>query len=166
MTPKMKNTKFLLVLALSAVLTSCSQVEVPETGPVINKEWLEVNMPPVNIETALEKPYSNPVLIYGSSFGEYFQVLYKTGKFEDMLAFTSSASIEKFGQDKVLNFYKTMDFAYDIKLKSINAAETPVGVTTLNYIAGIMATRSMLRMGVVVENDSCKIVLEDLKSLR
>ena len=168
MTPNMKNTKFLLVLALSAVLTSCSSLKEEnelKAEALRDSARIHMNDMPI-VNEIVEYPYNNPVLIYGSSFGEFFQILYKTGKFEDMLAFTSTRSIKEFGRDKVLNFYQTMDFAYNIKLKSMNIGETPVAVTTLNYTAGIMATRNMLRMEVVTENDTCKIILKDLKSLR
>jgi hypothetical protein len=176
----MKNIKFLLVLSVSMTLFACEPKPEPTaeelaetTGKTIrslkdafNKGYKDsvVSVPVINESEA--HPYINPVLIYGSSFGNYFQALYKVGKFEDMIAFTSSRSIEKFGRDKVLSFYKSMDFAYKIKLKSMNVAETPVDATVLNYEAGIMATKNMLRMEVVIENDSCKILLKNLKSLR
>lgn len=161
----MKNIKFLFVLVLSATFMSCSQSkEEVAVQNFIDSCRGEMNTMPIPvIKEAIAHPYINPVLIYGSSFGNFFQALYKIGKFEDMIKFTSSQSIEKFGQSKVLDFYKKMDFAYNIKLKS---KSEDAGVTTLNYEAGIMATNNMLRMDVVVENDSCKIVLRDIKSLR
>jgi len=177
----MKNIKFLLVLSLSIGLFACEPKPAPkpvdlekvntvdssEISTIMKINRLQVKYASVPIIKESEAhPYINPALIYGSSFGNFFQALYKIGKFEDMLHFTSSGSINKFGRDKVLNFYKTMDFAYKIKLKSMNAGATPIEATVLNYEAGIMATKNMLRMDVVVENDSCKIVLKDLKSLR
>jgi hypothetical protein len=160
----MKIVRFILILAITSVLASCSQ-ENQDNSPEIGAELLKANVPPASpcLSDASEKPFSNPVLIYGSSFGNYFQTLYKTGQFDHMMKFTSSESIEKFGRDKILEFYKNMDFAYSIKLKSKNDND---GVTTLNYEAGIMATRSMVRIDVVLENDTCKILLSDLKSLK
>lgn len=109
------------------------------------------------------KPFANPVFMYGSSFGNYFQILYKTGKFEEMLKLTSSESIKKFGKNKILNFYKNMDFAYTIKLKSLNKEGD---LTTLNYEGQVVATKKMLRINVIIENDTAKIVLKNLNSLK
>lgn len=155
----MKIVRFILVLAVTTVLASCSQDKSSEKA-VVDTPRKVITTP---FENLPEKPFSNPVLIYGSSFGNYFQALYKIGQFDQMMKFTSSESINKFGRDKILEFYKKMDFAYFIKLKSKNDNE---GFVTLNYEAGIMATRSMVRIDVVLENDTCKILLKDLKSLK
>lgn len=106
------------------------------------------------------KPFSNPVLIYGSSFGNYFQMLYKTGKYEEMIKFTSTKSINRFGTKSIIELYKKMDFAYEIKLKSkIDNKDNSI---TLNYSTIINATKGLLRMNVIVENDSTKIILGSL----
>jgi hypothetical protein len=156
----MKIVRFILILAVTAVMASCSQENSGKTE-VLDVKNDAVKAPEKTAE--LERPFSNPVLMHGSSFGNYFQALYKVGRFEEMLKFTSSESIKRFGKDKILEFYKNMDFAYNIVLKSKTVNDS---VATLNYEAGIMATRHMLRIDVVLENDTCKILLKDLKSLR
>ena len=104
----------------------------------------------------ISKPYSNPALIYGTSFPEFFKQLYRLGKFDDMLSFTSSKSIHEFGKEKILQFYQTMDWGYEIKLKSINQKKD---FYTLNCIATIQNTARTGRMQIVIENDSCKLML-------
>ena len=104
-------------------------------------------------------PYSNPFIIYGSDFGVFFQTMYKQGKFEQMLAFTSTQSKVQFGEDVILDFYKNeLDFGYKITQKS-NGTEGDTII--INYDADIMATKKIVRINVIVENDSCKIVLPD-----
>ncbi|MEK6829523.1 MAG: hypothetical protein AABY15_05345 [Nanoarchaeota archaeon] len=96
--------------------------------------------------------------LVGTDFGNFFKTLYKQGKFEDMLAFTSSQSIDQFGKEVILDFYKNnLQFGYEIGKPH---SQTVTGeIITLNYDANIIATKKVVRFNVVVENDSCKIVL-------
>lgn len=105
-----------------------------------------------------QKPYSNPALIFGTDFGRMFQVYYKQGKFDTMLQFTSRQSLNKFGSSKIKEYYSSMDFGYNLKLKSINKKENKY---TMNYQVEIFATMKILRIVVIVENDSSKIILPD-----
>ncbi|TXI85132.1 MAG: hypothetical protein E6Q38_00875 [Crocinitomicaceae bacterium] len=107
----------------------------------------------------VSKPYSNPLLIYGSSFGNFFKVLYKTGDFNTMMKFTSTETIKKFGYANVLEYYKTTDFGYEMKLRSRTITN---GVYTLNYVANILSTQKVVRLDVVVENDTAKVVLDNI----
>lgn len=109
------------------------------------------------LEKAQVSEFNNPVFIMGSSFGNYFQSLYKLGKYDQMIKFTSTESIRRMGgKDKVKELYANMKFAYDMKLKS----QSFEGDTTiLNYETGIYATKHMLRLPVIIENDSTKLVL-------
>lgn len=153
----MKNLSILILITL--FLTSCKQEET-KVVKISNDSDIQVSKMTKQLE---EKPFSNPVFMYGSSFGNLFQMMYKTGSFNDMIKFTSSGSVNKFGKNKILEFYKNMDFAYKIKLKSQNINGD---TTILNYECGIMATTKMLRIPAVIENDTVKIVLSDLKGLR
>ena len=53
--------------------------------------------------------WSNPVLIQGSSFGAFFQELYKQGQYNEMLKFTSKKSIDTYGKDNLIKYYKNID---------------------------------------------------------
>lgn len=111
----------------------------------------------------IEKPFSNPSLMLGTNFGQFFQTLYRYGKYEEMLKFTSSETIKKYGRNKLLNYYENCDFGYNIKLK----AKTQEGkYYILTYNANIMATNKVVRIKTVVENDSAKIVLENLQIVK
>ena len=132
--------KTILVIAL---LFSLSAVCQPNVDKLVNDD----------------KPYANPVLIYGTDFGRYFKMLYKTGDFDTMLKFTSQKSIDKFGKENILEYYKQMDFGYDMRLKS----KTEKGeLIVLNYDAKIVNTTRVVRINVVLENDTSKIVLDNI----
>lgn len=106
------------------------------------------------------EPMNNPVLMQGSSFGHIFQQLYKQGRWDDMLSFTSKKSILKFGENNILNYYKNTDFGYQMKLKSKTNQKD--GSITLNYESQIQNTIKITRINVVIENDSCKILLDNI----
>lgn len=140
-----------LFIATLFILTSCDGVNVgPGPGPLVTLE------DEVGAEEKLD--FSNPTVFMGSDFGNFFKILYAQGKFDEMIKFTSKASINKFGKDKVLDFYKNeLKFGYEIgKPHSQNVSGDTI---TLNYNANIIATKRVVRINVIVENDSCKIVL-------
>ena len=72
-----------------------------------------------------------------------------------MIAFTSSKTIKKYGKFKLLKMYRDLEFGMQIKLKNIGGTE---GNIELTYSTSIMATGKVFRMGVVVVNDSVKLV--------
>lgn len=115
-------------------------------------------------KTEIEKPFSNPNLIYGSSFGSYFQSLYRTNQFEQMLCFTSSITLNRFTRELVLNYYKN-DFRFDYILGNLSNISVEDGTTILTYSkASIYATRRKLKISCVVETDSVKIILNSLSN--
>jgi hypothetical protein len=106
-------------------------------------------------------PYANPAMIYGSDFGNMFKLFYAQGNFDYMLKFTSSESIKKHGKAKVLEFYKNK-FKFGYALGSLKSTFKEGNVTILNYPdAKVFATKKVVRIPIVIENDSCKIVLSD-----
>ena len=113
-------------------------------------------------KTELEKPFSNPNIIFGSSFGPFFQCLYRNNQFDRMMSFTSNSTIEKFTRKQVLNYYKH-DFKFDYVLGKLSSFSIEDGITTLTYSkASIYGTRRKIRIMCLVENDSVKIILNSL----
>lgn len=145
-----------ILIALQACTSTSNKVAEPDKISV-------TEAPNVPIEAKIDRKVSDPVFFMetGTSFGLYMQALYKLGKFDDMIKLTSSKTLSKFGKENVLEFYKNMPFAYKMKLNSYNVT----GDSILNYEAGIMATRSMIRIKITIEHDTCKIVLKDLKKI-
>lgn len=115
-------------------------------------------------------PWNNPVLIEGSSFGNFFQSLYKIGDYDEMIRFTSKESIKKYGVDSIKRYYQSVDFGYKMKLKSRVVHQN---FTVLNYESIILVYKSMLgskydyyiskptKLYVVVENDTCRLLLDN-----
>jgi hypothetical protein len=101
----------------------------------------------------------NPVLYQGSSFGQYFQILHKTGNYNDMLAVTSESTIKKQGKDKLLAFYQEMDFSYPLKLKAFKNG-------VLFYETEINATKKTIQIPVVIEKGDCKIQFNKLNAAK
>lgn len=154
----MKNLVFILSILL---LVSCGQNSQEPTGSIKSTDGSEFNSA-VDAKDGSRslrgEDFSNPILMYGSDFGNFFQSMFERGKFENMLSFTSSESVEVHGREAILDFYKNkLQFGYELgKAKSQNVDGE---VITLNYNANIDATTVVVRLNVVVENDSCKIVL-------
>lgn len=146
-------------------ILSCS----PSKTEHINHEFpsvdLSAKLDPVEDTSTNEEilPLNNPVFMYGSSFGNYFQAFYKIGDFNGLMKFTCKESIDEFGYNNIYQAYKKMQFGYTIKFKSLN----PVGEDRwiMNYECMQFATKTMLRMMVKLENDTVKLVLKDLHSV-
>lgn len=149
----MKKIFYILLIASFA---SCDSVNVSK-----DKETYSKNQVSADVESDVLTPYKNPFFIYGSDFGNFFQTMYKLGNYDQMIAFTSKESVDKFGKDVILDFYKNkLDFGYDIGKYPLSN-NVSGNVVTINYEANIMATKKIIRLNVVVENDSCKIVLPE-----
>lgn len=106
------------------------------------------------------KPFSNPAIIYGTDFLTYFKTLRGLGNYAEMLKFTTSKSIEKHGKNAIMVFYvercKNMS-----KVKLVNITSNSDGTKTLNYINDVVATKNTFSINVIIENDSCKIILPE-----
>jgi hypothetical protein len=110
-------------------------------------------------EEIVLKPYSNPTMILGSSFGNYFQSLYRLNDYKKMMDFTSEISIKKFGKALILRYYKEklkMNFA----LGKLTAMQKIGDTTILIYSkATEFATRRKIVLNTVLENDTVKMIL-------
>lgn len=107
--------------------------------------------------------YKNPCLFAGSTLPNVYQRLWINGDYATMLKFTSNESRSKFGDSKLLDYFKKIDFGYSLKLKSRNFEED--GAQTLNCEAIINATKKIVRFRCKVENDTAKIIIVNLNKL-
>ena len=104
------------------------------------------------------------MLIYGSSFGNFFQALYRINRFDDMVKFTSKGSRKKFGDKAILGFYKN-DFHFDFELGKLTSIQKSGDTSNLIYSnAIIFSTRRKVVLETVNENDSVRLVLHTLKN--
>lgn len=149
-----------LITFLSIVLLVACENNIDNKDNSLSAAAVKDNI--TNVKSA--KEFSNPALIYGSSFGNYFQVLYKQGKFNEMLKFTSKTSRDRFGDKAILNAYKLMDFGYVLKLS--NMENKSDSLYLLNYEIQEMATKKILRMSTIVESDTVKLIINDTLPLK
>ena len=140
---------FTTLLLVSCGETSTDTKETSETKSTLTSD---------SDHTDAMIDYSDPAYMAGSSFGEFFQMLYKQEEFETMMHFTSDESIERHGKSSILDYYKSVEFGYDLDFKKIANSDS---LTTLFYLGDIRATSIKVTMDVVVENDSCKLYIGD-----
>ena len=128
------------------------------------------NPPIAEGEIAQAKPekktnaFSNPSIIYGNAFGHFFQCLYRLGNFEALLKFTAKQTRLKYGSAELLKYYRD-ELKFDFELDRLTNAYCAGDTITLVYSnAKIMATRKLIKLNVIIENDSCKLLLSNLNS--
>jgi hypothetical protein len=144
---------YLLFIFLAAGLQGCSG----------NRNKQEYHKLFEDIPMVSEEEYSsfdNPALIYGTSIGEIVQQFYKQGQWSELIKFISSSSIKEFGEENIIQSFQRSDFGYKIKLKSMSIYGE--GRYYLNYQTLKYGTIGVLRMEVLVENDTAKIVLKQI----
>jgi len=139
----------IFVISTSLFLFSCGQKEVKSVSELVAE---------VSEEVSVDPSMSNPELFLGSGVGPAFMSFVKTQNFELALQFTSKESIDKHGSEVILNKYKSLKTNYILKKVSTskNGAET-----ILRYTTNEFATSKFKDFIVVIENDSCKILLPD-----
>jgi len=139
----------IFIFATSVLLFSCGQKEVKSVSEPTAK---------VSEEVSVDPSMSNPELFLGSGVGPAFMSFVKTQNFELALQFTSKVSIDKHSREVILDKYKSLKTNYTLKKVSTsnNGAET-----ILRYTTNEFATSKFKDFVVVVENDSCKILLPD-----
>ena len=139
---------FLFIVTLF-VLTSCveSKSEVDSVSKPVSEASKEVNVDP---------SISDPELFLGSGFGSAFMSFIKVQNFELALQFTAKESIDKHGREVILDKYKSLKTNYTLKKVSTSVSGRE---TTLRYTTNEFATSKFKDFVVVVENDTCKVVL-------
>jgi hypothetical protein len=145
--------KIILIFVTIISLTSCDN-KVTDSVENANKKTENID------DNRIKEGLSNPAFMYGTDFGNLFKVFYAQGKFDEMLKFTSDVSINKHGKTKILDFYRN-DFKFGYEIGKPHSQTTEGDTITLNYNANIIATKRVIRISVVVENDTCKVVLPE-----
>lgn len=104
---------------------------------------------------------SNPAMMAGSDLGNLMRRLYINGKFDEMLKFTSKESRTRFGDKAITDYYRRMEFGTLLSLKSKYELERTIWLT---YETTIEGTVRVIRIPVVVENDTARILLRNLRN--
>lgn len=145
----MKN--LILIFGLIIFLASCGNKKAEDKVSKVS-----IPAPVAKVDAKLE--FADPARVGGSSFGEFFISMIKTQNFDMALKFTSKESIDNFGSDVILNKYREFKYNYKLNLASINKEGN---VYKLQYTTNEYATGKFKTMTVVVENDTCKLVLPE-----
>lgn len=111
-------------------------------------------------DSGLEFDMSNPSMMAGSDLGNLMRRLHVNGNFGDMLKFTSKDSRSRFGDKAIVEYYQQMEFGYTLRLKSKFERDSVIWLT---YETTILATVRIVRIPVVVENDTARIRLTNLE---
>lgn len=154
----MKTLKKITILSIFViVLSSCGNKEVT-VNPIPTTAMSSETGVDISVIDSKEKPFVNPALFQGSNFGEFFISMLRTQNYDMALKFTSKASIEKFGVNKIKEKYQNFKFNYNLKLSSSSEENN---IITLKLSTNELATGKLKEMKVIIENDSCKLVLPD-----
>ena len=153
----MKLFKSFLVLIFVVGITSCgSENKDLEVSTELVEKKTELSQKQV-IEKRGE--FSNPAIIFGTDFLSFFKSLRKLGKFDDMIKFTASESIEKYGKSELLKMYEN-SFNNMSDSKLLNLESNGENKYTMYYSNSEFATKRAFDIKVVIENDSTKLVYE------
>lgn len=145
------NSSKAILLILVFISAGCStSVREEESEPI------QYTNPPEN-----EQPFANPVLIYGSSFLDFFSALKicSPNNLDTLLVFTSRKSIEKHGREKILSLYGRTNLNFQKELRAMSRVNDTTFV--LNYSCYLFATSGMRTVTVTVESDTCRLLLPD-----
>lgn len=146
--------RIFLLFGLSITLASCSSAGREHVSA-------EESIQKTDSKTESDKlSFSNPALISGTSVGELIQQFYKQGKWTELIKFISTISIDDFGKENIISSFQRTDFGYSLKLKSMNIIGN--GRYLLNYETLKFGTIGVLRMGVVLESDTAKIIIKQI----
>jgi len=145
----MKKLIFIFAVTIIMLLSACGhKTETVVVAPAITDF----------VVTEDVKPFSNPANIEGSNYGSFFMAMFKTQNYDMALKFTSKGSVEKHGATNILKFYESFTRNYSLVQESIL---TKADTITIKYTTTEVATGKFKTIKVVLENDSCKIVLPD-----
>jgi hypothetical protein len=146
---------FILTLFLIS-LSSCR--EATRVDPIIENEIEKDSNAKEDQNTSIvQVDWSNPVLIGAASFGNIINVNYQLGQFEELYRLTNSTLKSSLSKQEILNKYRRLPMGFDLSLPMNKTEEN--GLIWLHYRVEINATKKIMRMPVVVEDDTSRLVL-------
>lgn len=142
----MKTNIWIFLLAIT-LLCSCTEAHRRENSRTIE----------VRAQTMNERPYSNPALIYGTDIFSLLTALSRAGDDVSVLRFTEKSCVQKYGKEKVIEFYRRTGFEKRLTaIKKVNDS-----TYLMNYTAKIYATNSLMQIKAVMQNDTAKLCITD-----
>jgi len=145
--------KQLTILLSILIMFSCSNVDIKQEKSLETSVKTEKNT--VN---TVKSDFSNPAIIYGVDFLTFFKSLRKLGKYDEMVKFTSSESLDKYGEFHLKSYYENK-FTNMSNSKLTNIEKIGESTYTMFYTNKENATKRAFQFNVVIENDSTKLIL-------
>ncbi|MDA9817293.1 hypothetical protein N9C19_00820 [bacterium] len=145
-----------LVLCLLNLFSSCRDAK--RVDPLIQDEVENRNEKIDQKDKKIDQNYwNNPVLIGGASFGNIINVNYQLGLFDELYRLTNSALKSSLNQQDIINKYRNLPMGFDLDFPINKTDEN--GIIWLHYSVEINATKKIMRMPVVIEEDTCRLML-------
>ena len=145
-----------LVICLLNLFSSCRDAK--RVDPLIQDEVENRNEKIDQKDKKIHQNYwNNPVLIGGASFGNIINVNYQLGLFDELYRLTNSALKSSLNQQDIINKYRNLPMGFDLDFPINKTDEN--GIIWLHYSVEINATKKIMRMPVVIEEDTCRLML-------
>ncbi len=147
-----------ILILLLFVLSFYSCREATRVDPIIEDEReRDTKTKDQNKTSTEEVDWSNPVLIGAASFGNIINVNYQLGQFEELYRLTNSSLKSSLTKQEIINKYRSLPLGFDLDFP-INKTEEN-GTIWLHYAVEINATKKIMRMPIVVEDDTSRLRL-------
>jgi hypothetical protein len=152
-----------IILVFTVLLSSCENERTMNTSSKNNTKQQERVTPVKETQNEETETFdmTNPAFMMGTNIGSIFKTYYKVGDFNKMITYTASSIIKKYGRDKLLSIYRSLDLGYDMKFKNMT---TEGNEKILHYEVIINATKQVKRLHVVIENDTARIIPQHLEN--
>jgi hypothetical protein len=151
-----------IFLFISLLLLSCEGDKVASSS---QKKSQQNNVEEIKVD-AKEKEregfdMTNPAFMMGTNIGILFKTYYNVGDFNNMITYTASSTIKKYGREKLMSIYRKLNFGFDMKFKNMtNEGDEKI----LHYEILMNATKQVKRLHVIIENDTARIVPQHLEN--
>ena len=144
---------FIKTLFLCLVITSCT---VPEP-----QDKVGISLPASMAHEPETGSWSNPNIINGSSFGNVINTAYRIENFDLLYALTDSTTRRKYSKQEITDLCSTLGLGFEMRLLN---TKKDSGIYSMSYEVMVDATRQIIRLPVVVENDTCRLLLMEFGS--
>ena len=153
------------MLIIGLILIGCN---APEKSYVEKVEKITTEKVPEKDSVFDKSKCDDPIFFMqsGTSFPIYFQALYRLGKFEQMIKWTSAQNLKMYGRERLMHYYQR-ELVLEFELGKLTSLDNKVNKEYLMTYsnAKIYNTRTVIRFKIVVERDSCRILLESIKPM-
>ena len=135
-------------LFLCLVMNSCTHPEP--------QDKVGISQPVSMVHEPVTESWSNPNIINGSSFGNIINTAYRLENFDLLYVLTDSTTRRKHSKQEITDICSTLGLGFEMHLLNTKKVS---GIYSMSYEIMVDATRQIIRLPVVVENDTCRLLL-------